>query len=184
MGRAHCAEQPKDSPLLYSLQALVPPPAVSLPPIFDFGENTKKRRIHGISSVYHMYMPVNTSYGGFNTTLVTSIQLEYYIGEFNTTLVFSILPQYSGMYWVVLSLNTILHARRAAWDQARALPRPTRMASESHWQSRFPSQSRRLGLKCCVARPPNRLHSCTSLHRHEIGYNGYHCLKCFKVCRA
>ena len=27
MGRAHCAEHPKDSPLLYSLQALVPPPA-------------------------------------------------------------------------------------------------------------------------------------------------------------
>jgi pyruvoyl-dependent arginine decarboxylase (PvlArgDC) len=37
---------------------------------------------------------------------VTSILLQYYIGEFNTTLVSSILPQYSGMYWVVLSLNT------------------------------------------------------------------------------
>ena len=34
----------------------------------------------------------------------------------------------------------ILHARRAAWDQARRLPRPTRMASESHW-SRSISES-------------------------------------------
>jgi len=59
---------------------------------------------------------------------------------------------------------------------------PSLTGSFSH--VRCPSQSRRLGLKCCVARPPNRLHSCTSLHRHEIGYNGYHCLKCFKVCRA
>ena len=35
--------------------------SVWLPPIFDFGENTKKRLIHGILSVFPMYMPFNTS---------------------------------------------------------------------------------------------------------------------------
>ena len=35
--------------------------STGLPPIFDFGENTKKRLIHGILSVFPMYMPFNTS---------------------------------------------------------------------------------------------------------------------------
>ncbi len=31
------------------------------PPVFRFWRKHLKRRIHGISSVYHMYMPFNTS---------------------------------------------------------------------------------------------------------------------------